>query len=464
MALVCCILVGAAPAAAQLIIRGVDSRTEEVLKAFLTIDELPCGAPHWWVERRNRQAADQIRQAMETLGYYHAKATQSLEWKGGCWHAVYRIDAGDPVRIQKVDLEIEGSLRGQPPMREAVAALEIAPEEPYSDEVYEKAKSQLLETAQELGYFDAEFTRHQVRVDPVTNLAEIELTLAGGERYRIGDVNVHQQVLTDSLFHEFLRFQKGDFYSADALTRTYRNLIDSDYFDRVLVVPDLDRRENGVVPIDVTAAAETRRRVLVGAGYATDTGPRGRLDVHYRRLNDQGHRANLHTLVSPVSGEVQADYRIPYGNPTNEYWFVNGEVTYEETDTSKNVKHAIGVGRTHQLAPAWAQTNYVQYSKENFDIGGDHGRSNLLLFGTSWARSTTIDTPRPLEWLFVQREPAWCHEGAAVRQRSDSGHHSRASDRPPRWPRAAHRPRRGGVDISRPFRRPAAIDPLLRRG
>src|SRR5690606_38203017 len=129
-----------------------------VLTAFVTVDELPCDAPRWWVQRRHRQAPEQIRLAMETLGYYRSQVSGQLEWEEACWHATYDVDPGEPVRIQKVDLEIEGALQNEPRMQDTVARLEIEPEEAFSHRVYENAKTRLLETAAALGYFDAEFT------------------------------------------------------------------------------------------------------------------------------------------------------------------------------------------------------------------------------------------------------------------------------------------------------------------
>lgn len=369
---------------------------EAVLEAFITVDDLPCDAPRWWVERRHRQAPGEIRRGMEVLGYYRAEVEASIEWQEDCWEAVYRVEPGDPVRVQELDLDVQGELGSEPRMLDAVDALDLGPEEAFSHQAYESVKTRLLDVAQSLGYFDAEFTRHRVEVNPETNLAEIELTLEGGDRYRIGEVVIRQTVLESELFQRFLVFSQGDLYAAEDLTRTYQNLIESDYFDRVLVAPDLDERADGKVTVEVSASASTRRSALVGAGYATDTGPRARLDLHYRRVNDRGHRASFSTLVSEISGEVSAEYRVPYGDPTHEWVFVKGDVEYENTDTSRSLERALTVGRTHRRGRTWAETNYVEYTVSDFEVGEQEGTSQLLLLGTSWARTTSIDSPRPV--------------------------------------------------------------------
>src|SRR5690606_16934248 len=55
------------------------------------------------------------------------------------------------------------------------------------------------------------------------------------------------------------------------------------------------------------------------------------------------------------------------------------------------------IGRTHLRWPAWTETNYVEYRTEDFEVGDQEGLSQLLLFGTSWARTTSIEAPRPLQ-------------------------------------------------------------------
>jgi translocation and assembly module TamA len=305
------------------------------------------------------------------------------------------VEPGDPVRVQGFDLEIEGALKEEVRLRDTVDGLDIALEEPFSHQAYEAAKAALLEAAQDLGYFDARFSRHRVEVHPQTNLAHVELTFVGGDRYRIGPVDVQQHALEDELFRRFLRFREGEYYDARKLTETYRDIVASDYFDRVLVAPDLDTRAEGVIPIQISATANTRRSTLVGAGYATDTGPRARLDLRYRRVNDRGHRAEFTSLVSKVNSELGAEYRVPYGDPSHEWLFVKGDVIYEDTDTSRSLERAVTVGRSHRRGRYWAETNYVEATIEDFEVGDQEGTSQLLLFGTSWSRSSNIDQPRP---------------------------------------------------------------------
>jgi translocation and assembly module TamA len=86
---------------------------------------------------------------------------------------------------------------------------------------------------------------------------------------------------------------------------------------------------------------------------------------------------------------------VPYGDPSHEWLFVKGDVIYEDTDTSRSLERAVTVGRSHRRGRYWAETNYVEATIEDFEVGDQEGTSQLLLFGTSWSRSSNIDQPRP---------------------------------------------------------------------
>jgi len=395
-AIILSIVLAAGVARAELRVTGVDDDVEEVVRAFLTVDDLPCDSPRWWVERAFQRAETEARRAMETLGYYQSSFETSLAWEQACWQVGLAIEQGKAVRIGSVDLVVLPPLDAEPRMREALDALPIGVGRRFSHRQYEAAKARLMEVAEDLGYFDARFTRHIVKVDPQANRAAVELTLDSGQRYRIGAIVVDQESLRPELFRRFLHFEEGQPFDARQLATTYRDLLGSQYFDRVLVAPDLDAREDQTVPVLVTASALTRRSLLLGAGYATDSGPRVRGDLRYRSLNDRGHRASVSTLASSIQGELKGQYRVPHGDPAHEWLFAESALSYENNDTYESLRRTLGVGRTHRRGSHWIETNHLDLRVDDFEVGEQDGRSRLLLLGSSWSLKTLIEDPRPL--------------------------------------------------------------------
>jgi len=389
----------ASSAVAALRVEGVDGPTEEILRAFLTIRDLPCDSPRWWVARGFQRAEGEVRLALETLGYYRAEIDIELDWDEACWQVRVVVAQGEAVRFGPVSIDVQGSLGEERAMRELLDGRPLRSGRRFTHQTYESVKTRLLEVAEDHGYFDARFTTAVVRVDIESNRAAVELVLEGGERYRIGAIEIDQDLLRPELFRRFLRIEAGQPFDARNLAATHRDLLSSQYFDRVLVAPDLDARADNLVPIRVAASADTRRSILLGAGYATDVGPRARADLRYRRLNDRGHRASVTTLASESLGEIRADYRLPYGDPAHEWLYAETAYVYERTSSYDSRRWSIGGGRTllrGWRGRYWNETNYFDYQIDDFEVGGQDGRSQLLLLGSNWTRKTLTDEPRPL--------------------------------------------------------------------
>jgi len=388
-------MLGSAVVRAELRITGVDARTTEALFAFITVDDLSCQSPRWWVNRAFQRMVAEARLALETLGYYRPTFDSSISRDESCWHATLDVVRGEPVRIGSVDLQVSGPLGEETAIRELLDDRPLRKGQRFTHPRYEDAKERLIAVADDLGYFDAQFEQAQALVDVEANRVDVTLKLQGGARYRVGDLEIEQTELRPELFDRLLRVRSGHEFDSRDLVETYRTLLGSQYFDRVLVTPDVEARQAGEVPVRVIAESSSRRSRLLGAGYATDTGPRARAELRYRRLNDRGHRAGISALASAIQGELKADYRVPYGDPSHEWLFAETALTYEDNDTYSSRLWTHAVGRSHLRPGDWLETNYVNYRIDDFDVAGEEGRSVLLLLGSSWSRKTVSEDPRP---------------------------------------------------------------------
>ena len=74
-----------------------------------------------------------------------------------------------------------------------------------------------------------------------------------------------------------------------------------------------------VVPVNIQADPSRRNWYSVGAGYATDTGPRGTLTWENRASTPCGHRFSVLIQAAQVTRyQVQSNYIIPIGDPAVE--------------------------------------------------------------------------------------------------------------------------------------------------
>src|SRR5436305_5658873 len=61
------------------------------------------------LRRLYAQGPEQIEEALQPFGYYHADVQSSLDRQGdGTWVARYKVDAGPPLKVGAVDVQVLG--------------------------------------------------------------------------------------------------------------------------------------------------------------------------------------------------------------------------------------------------------------------------------------------------------------------------------------------------------------------
>jgi len=368
-------------------IGGLSSELEENVLAQLSLErerEHPL-LDEYRIQRLHRQAPDEIRDALQPFGFYSPVITSSLTQEDGVWRARYEIDPGEPVLIGNVQLSITGP--GAPdtyfvqwqrnyPLRQGDILMQ---------ETYEEAKRQLLRLARDKGYLNAQLLSHTIQVDVDKRIANIEMHLETGPRFRYGEIRTTSTLLDDSLVQRYITIHSGDYYDADRLLEIQRHLADSDYFKRADVIPAIDEARDGYVPVDIKLEMRKRTRYSIGAGYATDTGPRGTLGMERRWLNDSGHRFSVDVIGSQVRTTVTARYRIPLEKPATDSFNITSSWEEETLDNSYRRTVTAGLSQTRQLS-YWQQTLGLSYQNEHYEIADTIGHSTLLIPSVRWQR------------------------------------------------------------------------------
>ena len=270
------------------------------------------------IGRLVQRAPEEARTALRPFGYYDPDVTTGLTEREGRWYAVVKIEPGAPVMLVEQSVEVTGPGRDEPFMKRALARSTLRTNGQLSHPAYDQLKGELLRAALGNGYLDAEFTTSELAVDPAARTARARISLATGERYRFGPTTIEQNVVRDSLMRRYLRYDEGDWYSAEALLRTQFALDDSQYFSLAEVLPAERDRRSRVVPIRITSEKNRRHVYTISAGYGTDTGARAKLGWEDRRFNDRGHRLRAQVLTSGVEDSIGLTYAIPWEDPALE--------------------------------------------------------------------------------------------------------------------------------------------------
>jgi translocation and assembly module TamA len=369
-------------------IEGVERAIADNIRSYLTLtryaarDDLVDAQ----VRRLSDRAVNEATDALRPFGYYSPtirNRTSREDEKS--WVVRLKIQPGKQVRLTRADIQITGTGADYPLLAKVRAGSDLKVGAPLDHVAYEKLKADLLRTAREEGYLDAQLERHDMLVDPAQYSAEITVTLATGERYEFGPVEIEQEAIDRALLEGFVRFAPGQPYRPAQIRATQFALEDSGYFENVTVAQGEIDRVNHVVPMVISGETVKRHRYSLRLGYGTDTGIRGKFTWDNRLVNDRGHRWAFETTLSEVQQNALVRYLIPVGDPTLEKLeFLTG-FTNEDIGDLESERFEVAGGLT-QVLDQWQRVLFLRLIQERTIFpGGDDQTDLLLIPGISYS-------------------------------------------------------------------------------
>lgn len=345
------------------------------------------------VQALHQRAATQIREALAPFGYYRVEVDERLEVPddpNGRWVASYSVRRGEPVRIGSVSYRITGPGADDPAFPKAFP---MQPGDVLLHDRYTKARDEIRAIAAGQGYLDYQLVGHQVLIDPVAYEALIDFHMETGPRYFLGEVRFEQDFLDDDFLQRFVTFEPGVRYDPDLLLRLQGRLLGTEYFDTVELIPRKDEAgDDNVIPIEVVATRNKANKYRFGLGYGTDSGPRATLEWRRRYLTRFGHKLRTELSWSQNIQRLEADYRIPIGNPVRDYLQIRPELLSYDTATRQGDSMTVQFAHSVVTPRGWRRTAGVDYHYEDYQvIAEDQSRVNELVPNVSWAKTVSDD-------------------------------------------------------------------------
>lgn len=374
-------------------VTGIDTKIRKNIASLLNI-EIHSQDPDLTdtrIERLHRAAPRDIQRSLEPFGFYQAKIVASLEQAGPDWRARYDIKLGDPVRVATVDIRLSGDGQFDPRLTKVVAAFPLRVGHVLLHQVYENGKRDLLRGIATSGYLNSEFDHHYVNVDRAKNEAYINLAINTQTRYQFGAIRFTEGILDEDLLHRYLEFNSGDPYNANQLVDLENALYDTDYFARVEVNDQRAEAINNEVPVEVVLTAAPRHRYTFGAGYGTDTGPRGSAGWNHRRINTRGHRFKSLLKLSEIKSSLVSAYTIPIRNPRTDRLEASASWIDENSGEFEDETWIIGFSQTVSRRPGWLETLYINYRTDSYVAELSSGKSEIVMPGVTWSRVAADD-------------------------------------------------------------------------
>ena len=294
-------------------ITGISGELLDNVRASLRLEQQKRrpGLTPEMIQRLHGRAAREIARALEPFGYYRPEIEAELQpplHAEAAWRASYRVDAGPPVPIVRIDIDFSGG-ETDLQLAQLAAALPLRAEKSLDHRSYEQAKRSLLRQVRELGYLDAELAQHRVEVDLEAYQARILLRVSTGPRYVIGEIDFRQDQFDPAYLARYLTLQPGEAYSNDAVARQRRALSKSGYFREVQIEPQpATPGDPPAVPLEVRLDLFKPNRYRGRLGWGTDTGVGTELDWTRRYIGRRGHHFNLGGVVVQERRKLVGDF------------------------------------------------------------------------------------------------------------------------------------------------------------
>ncbi len=365
-----------------------------------------------WLEHFRSQIPVKVARALEPFGYFETITSSRLEnHKKNQIRLLVEVKPGELVRVATIRVAVVGPGEKHKTLLANVRAFPLVVGGILRQDLYEKAKGELKATALDLGYLQADFKHHEIRVNRAQHLADIELVLDTGPQLSFGTVLLHGAPDYPEWFlRRHLAFSERDVFSYAKLGQTQLNFLDSDRFRDVIVSSLEELAQQGLVPISIQLVPSVRRHLRPGLGYGTDTG--ARFSLRYKDVN-LFHRAHLFEtdlLIAQWSQSLVSSYTIPSSRNLESQTSFRLGYEAEDLDTYQTRSTLAEAEQTWGLGKGWAGSVFLRLLQEDYIIGEEDDRSRMVIPGLRFSRRRYKDPVRPQQGYSFSLEVRGAHQ------------------------------------------------------
>ncbi|HCG6647541.1 TPA: outer membrane protein assembly factor [Vibrio parahaemolyticus] len=373
-------------------LKGIDGALEDNVKAYLS--SIP--EKDYSTSLRFQARLDQsITEALNALGYYHAKISYSIS--EGNDELIVNIHKGLPVKIKLMDVVISGEAKEDEEFTNLIAKSPLKVGRILNQGEYDSLKSGIRNLALQRGYFNGDFKLNKLEVIPELNEANVRLHYDSGIRYHFGPVEITGSQIWENRVESMRPFEIGEPYLVSDVGEYNQNLSNTDWFSSVFVEPDLSKLEDGrELPIKVSLAPAAKNQIETGIGYSTDTGVRGTLKWKKPWVSARGHSFNTALSLSKPEQTITAGYKIPLDDVLREYYQLQFGLKHLDNRDTESLESNLAVERHWLTDGGWHKTVYVRHLYENFSQGLQDDGVQFVLPGATFSRTRVRGGSMPM--------------------------------------------------------------------
>lgn len=383
-------------------VSGVNSALKKNIELHMPVTIPTCTADRGEVGQFFRTVKKHLRKASRALGYYDAEFRSGGSIVKKCWKLRLKIIPGKPTKIASQNIKVLGEGSKDELFKKILAKPPYKKGDVFNHKKYSDFKTQLSEATQSLGYFDAEFVQHSIKVSPLSHQASINLVLNTGKRYRYGKVTVDQKVLSNIVIKNYLLIKEGGLYDTKDLIEQQQLLQRSGYYKLIKVEVLHDQAKNNQVPVNITLTSKKRNAYKYKAGYGSDTGVRVSAEMNRRWTGTTGQQLKGKIQIAQKLSGLSLKLVSPREKPEDDTLVYNFDIQQDKNNdvTSQNIY--LGGKYTRKLSNDWIQSASINLLLDKTQVDeADSIRTTSLLFGVGLDKTKADNLLYPNDgWRF----------------------------------------------------------------
>ena len=347
-------------------------------------------------------AQGNTRELLATQGYFSPDVTVQLQPAPALTpatprHVLITVQPGPPTLVSEVVITFTGAIVDDVSATRQRRAVRInwplTEGRRFTQTAWDDAKTIAVRLLGAERYPVGQIVSSRADIDPDARTAHLSVTLDSGPVYRLGGLKIDGLEKYDrELVERLARLNPGAEYDRTHLLEAQQRLQDSGYFDAVFLSLDT-QADPAAAPVVVTLREAKLKKIVLGVGISTDSGPRLSVEHTNHQLPVIGWRSVSKLLLDRDTRSIGTELT---AQPDAQNWRWGTSVLFKnENAASVDVRsQTLRAGRS-QTGDRIDRNVYLQYERANTTSLGLDTQAQSISANYAWTQRNFDSLPFP---------------------------------------------------------------------
>jgi translocation and assembly module TamA len=333
------------------------------IKRYREVDDLSDNE----LRRLMQVAQEDSRALVGTAGYFSPEIQAELDISpiGRRRTVKLTVVPGDPAIVSEVKLTFIGAIAQDPSTQRQREQIQndwsLRNGMRFTQDRWDAAKLQALRQLTIERFPSGQLGTSLADIEPATSLAHLSVTLDSGPGYRLGELQIKGLERYDAdLVTRLARLPLGVDYDQQDLIDAQQRLASSGYFDSAYVALDTSGDPENA-PVVVQLREGKLKKIVLGVGISTDSGPRLSVEHTNHKLPWLGWRALSKISLDNETRVISMELTAP-PDMDNWRWITSGQIQSQNTSGVDVTSQRLRGGR-RQDSERIDRSYYLEYDR-----------------------------------------------------------------------------------------------------